>query len=81
MSGGTGAWHSYTQSAMPIYEYRRPNGTTFEVMQRMADEPLTEEGRMAMFERYFPDARLSAEAAGRLARLEHDLHALLESDR
>jgi putative FmdB family regulatory protein len=26
---------------MPIYEYRRPNGTTFEVMQKMADDPLT----------------------------------------
>jgi putative FmdB family regulatory protein len=26
---------------MPIYEYRRPNGTTFEVMQRMADDALT----------------------------------------
>jgi putative FmdB family regulatory protein len=26
---------------MPIYEYRRPNGTTFEIMQRMTDDPLT----------------------------------------
>jgi putative FmdB family regulatory protein len=26
---------------MPIYEYRRPDGTTFEVMQRMADDALT----------------------------------------
>jgi putative FmdB family regulatory protein len=26
---------------MPIYEYRRPNGTTFEVMQKMTDDPLT----------------------------------------
>jgi putative FmdB family regulatory protein len=26
---------------MPIYEYRRPDGTTFEVMQRMTDDPLT----------------------------------------
>ena len=26
---------------MPFYEYRRPDGTTFEVMQRMSDEPLT----------------------------------------
>ena len=25
---------------MPIYEYRRPNGTTFEVMQRMTDDPV-----------------------------------------
>ena len=28
---------------MPIYEYRRPNGTTFEVMQRMTDDPLTQD--------------------------------------
>ena len=26
---------------MPIYEYRRPDGTTFEVMQKMSDETLT----------------------------------------
>jgi putative FmdB family regulatory protein len=26
---------------MPIYEYRRPDGTTFEVMQGFSDEPLT----------------------------------------
>jgi putative FmdB family regulatory protein len=26
---------------MPIYEYRRPDGTTFEVMQKMSDEALT----------------------------------------
>jgi putative FmdB family regulatory protein len=26
---------------MPIYEYRRPNGSTFEVMQKMTDDPLT----------------------------------------
>ncbi len=25
---------------MPIYEYRRPDGTTFEVMQKMSDEAL-----------------------------------------
>jgi putative FmdB family regulatory protein len=34
-------WHSYTQSAMPIYEYRCDRGHTFEVMQRMTDDPLT----------------------------------------
>jgi putative FmdB family regulatory protein len=28
---------------MPIYEYRRPDGTTFEVMQKMTEEPLTED--------------------------------------
>jgi putative FmdB family regulatory protein len=26
---------------MPIYEYRRPDGTTFEVQQPFSDEPLT----------------------------------------
>lgn len=26
---------------MPFYEYRRPDGTTFEVMQKMSDEALT----------------------------------------
>ena len=26
---------------MPIYEYRRPDGTTFEVMQKFTDEALT----------------------------------------
>ncbi len=28
---------------MPFYEYRRPDGTTFEVMQKMSDPPLTED--------------------------------------
>ena len=28
---------------MPFYEYRRPDGTTFEVMQKMTDPPLTED--------------------------------------
>src|SRR5262245_56466851 len=27
--------------AMPIYEYRCPNGHTFEVLQRMSDRPVT----------------------------------------
>ena len=26
---------------MPIYEYRRPDGTTFEVIQKFSDDPLT----------------------------------------
>jgi putative FmdB family regulatory protein len=26
---------------MPIYEYRRPNGTTFDVLQSMSDDALT----------------------------------------
>ena len=26
---------------MPIYEYRRPDGTTFEVMQSFSDDPLS----------------------------------------
>src|SRR5688500_14110964 len=28
---------------MPIYEYRRQDGTTFEVMQKFSDPPLTED--------------------------------------
>ena len=28
---------------MPIYEYRRPDGTTFEVLQSMSEDPLTED--------------------------------------
>ena len=28
---------------MPFYEYRRPDGTTLEVMQKMSDPPLTED--------------------------------------
>ncbi|WP_205699534.1 FmdB family zinc ribbon protein [Conexibacter sp. SYSU D00693] len=28
---------------MPIYEYRRQDGSTFEVMQRFTDPPLTED--------------------------------------
>ena len=28
---------------MPIYEYRRPDGSTFEVMQKFSDDPLTED--------------------------------------
>jgi len=39
---GPGAWHSYTGTAMPIYEYRCDQGHTFEVMRRMTDEPLSE---------------------------------------
>jgi putative FmdB family regulatory protein len=34
-------WHSYTESAMPIYEYRCDNGHTFEVMQKMTDDPVS----------------------------------------
>ena len=30
-------------SLVPFYEYRRPDGTTFEVMQKMSDPPLTED--------------------------------------
>ena len=28
---------------MPIYEYRRPDGTTFEVLQSFSEEPLTKD--------------------------------------
>src|SRR4051812_9341076 len=34
-------WHSYTESAMPVYEYRCERGHTFEVTQRMSDDPVT----------------------------------------
>jgi predicted nucleic acid-binding Zn ribbon protein len=30
-------------SGVPFYEYRRPDGTTIEVMQKMTDPPLTED--------------------------------------
>src|SRR5215211_7527995 len=32
---------SYTHARMPIYEYRCENGHTFEVMQRMTDDPVS----------------------------------------
>jgi putative FmdB family regulatory protein len=28
---------------MPIYEYRRPDGSTFEIMQKFSDGPLTKD--------------------------------------
>ncbi len=34
-------WHSYTPSAMPIYEYRCEKGHQFEVMQKMSDSAVT----------------------------------------
>src|SRR5215217_2983694 len=41
MARGSEVRHSYTESAMPIYEYRCERGHTFEVIQRMTDDPLT----------------------------------------
>src|SRR5687767_15506005 len=38
--GGGGHARSYTAPAMPIYEYRCDNGHTFEVLQRMTDDPV-----------------------------------------
>ena len=35
-------WHSYTESAMPIYEYRCARGHQFDVLQRMTDDWVTE---------------------------------------
>jgi putative FmdB family regulatory protein len=32
---------AYTGLAMPIYEYRRPDGTTFELLQSFSDDALT----------------------------------------
>ncbi len=40
MAAIAGRWHSYTRSAMPIYEYRCDRGHTFEVLRKMSDEPL-----------------------------------------
>jgi predicted nucleic acid-binding Zn ribbon protein len=37
--GGAG----YHASRVPFYEYRRPDGTILEVMQKMTDPPLTED--------------------------------------
>jgi predicted nucleic acid-binding Zn ribbon protein len=31
------------EAPVPFYEYRRPDGTTIEVMQKMTDPPLTED--------------------------------------
>src|SRR3954466_5073242 len=39
-SGTAGADHTIP-APMPIYEYRRADGTTFEVLQSIMDEPLT----------------------------------------
>ena len=36
----SGEGQTYTQPGMPIYEYRCDNGHTFEVMQRMTDDPV-----------------------------------------
>lgn len=33
---------------MPIYEYRRPDGTTFEVLQSITAEPLTEDPELGV---------------------------------
>ncbi len=32
---------AYAWCAMPIYEYRRPDGTTFDVLQKFSDDALT----------------------------------------
>lgn len=32
---------AYAWFAMPIYEYRRPDGTTFDVLQKFSDDALT----------------------------------------
>src|SRR4051794_19299835 len=39
-AAGVHGWHSYTPSALPIYEYRCEEGHTFEVIQRMTDDPV-----------------------------------------
>jgi putative FmdB family regulatory protein len=37
---GDAVWHSYTESAVPTYEYRCDKGHQFEVTQRMTDDPV-----------------------------------------
>ena len=37
---GDAVWHSYTESAVPTYEYRCDRGHQFEVVQRMTDDPV-----------------------------------------
>jgi putative FmdB family regulatory protein len=37
---GDAVWHSYTQSAVPIYEYRCDRGHQFEITQKMTDDPV-----------------------------------------
>jgi putative FmdB family regulatory protein len=37
---GNAVWHSYTESAVPIYEYRCDKGHQFEVTQKMTDDPV-----------------------------------------
>ena len=42
ISGGTRGLSLDLPAGMPIYEYRCENGHTFEVMQRMTDDPVSE---------------------------------------
>src|SRR3954470_14762964 len=45
MVAASGIWQRMLDngSSVPFYEYRRPDGTTIEVMQKMTDPPLTED--------------------------------------
>ena len=42
-SAKTAAGPSILSCAMPIYEYRRPDGSTFEILQSIHDETLTKD--------------------------------------
>jgi putative FmdB family regulatory protein len=41
--GDVGGHRIYPSTCMPIYEYRRPDGTTFEILQKFSDPTLTED--------------------------------------
>jgi len=43
IAGGHARYILDNGSPVPFYEYRRPDGTTLEVMQKMSDPPLTED--------------------------------------
>ncbi len=50
---------------MPIYEYRRPDGTTFEVLQKMTDDPLTQDPESGVpVERVFHPVAVHFKAKG-----------------
>ena len=50
---------------MPIYEYSRPDGSTFEVMQKITDDPLTEDPETGVpVERVFQLAAIHFKGSG-----------------
>ena len=64
------------RAAMPIYEYRRPDGTTFEVMQKMSDDPLTHDPETGVpVERVFQPDRHPLQGQGLLQHRLRDEEA------